>query len=445
MEQSTIANPKAIDNQQSTIQGGFAIMKIVVIGTNHKLAPVCYREHLSFSPQALPKALKELRERDGIHEGIILSTCNRVEIYAITDESKETAPFDFLASYHGLDKRTLSEMTYRYEGLEAIKHLFSVTSSLDSMVVGETQISGQVKAAFEAALETGASGEALNRLFAKASAVQKRIRRETNIGAGTVSVSYAAVQLVNEILGALTDKSVLIIGAGEMAELTVQYIVAKGASHVFVVNRTYERAVQLAERFHGKALPFDEQLEFLLEADIVVSSTSASNYIIKRNELSELMKKRSHKPLFLIDIAVPRDIAPDVNFIPNVYLYNIDDLQLVVNANQKQRQKEAEKVQHIINEEAQKFYSWLEVLKVNPTIKLLRTKVDEIRTAELQRCFKKAKNLSEEQKLSIDRMTQALVNKLLHNPTMLLKESARKDENCNQYVNTLRKFFALDK
>ena len=418
-------------------------MKIVVIGTNHKIAPVCYREHLSFSPKALPKALKELIEQDGIHEGIILSTCNRVEIYAITDESKEDAPLDFLASYHGLDKRTLSEMTYRYEGLEAIKHLFFVTSSLDSMVVGETQISGQVKTAFEAALEAGSTGEGLNRLFAKASTVQKRIRTETTIGEGAVSVSYAAVQLANEILGAIADKSVLIIGAGEMAELTVQHIVAKGASQVFVVNRTYERAVRLAERFHGKALPFDKQLEFLLEADIVVSSTSAPNYIIERNELSELMKKRSYMPLFLIDIAVPRDIAPDVNLIENVYLYNIDDLQLVVSANQKQRQEEATKVEKIIDEEAQKFYSWLEVLQVTPTIKLLRKKVDEIRTAELQRCFKKAKDLSEEQKSSIDRMTQALVNKLLHNPTMILKESARKNENCYQYTNTLRKFFAL--
>ena len=209
------------------------------------------------------------------------------------------------------------------------------------------------------------------------------------------------------------------------------------------MNRTYERAVQLAERFHGKALPFDEKLEFLLEADIAVSSTSAPNYIIEQNELNELMKKRSHRPLFLIDIAVPRDIAPDVNLIENVYLYNIDDLQLVVNANQKQRQKEAGKVEKIIDEEAEKFYSWLKVLKVNPSIKLLREKINSIRTAELQRCFKKAKNLSEEQKLSIDLMTQAFVNKMLHHPTMILKESARKDENYHQYINTLRKLFAL--
>ncbi|HIE29011.1 TPA: glutamyl-tRNA reductase, partial [Candidatus Poribacteria bacterium] len=416
---------------------------VVVIGTNHKIAPICYREHLSFPSKALPKALKELIEQDGIHEGIILSTCNRVEIYAITDESKEDAPFDFLASYHGLDKRTLSEMTYCYEGIEAIKHLFSVTASLDSMVVGETQISGQVKAAFESALEAGSTGEALNRLFSKASAVQKRIRTETNIGAGAVSISYAAVQLANQILGSLADKTVLIIGAGEMAELTVQHIVAKGASQVFVVNRTYERAVKLAERFHGKALPFDEKLEFLKESDIVVSSTSARNYVVERYELNELMKHRSRSPLFLIDIAVPRDIAPDVNLIENVYLYNIDDLQSVVNVNQKQRQKEAEKVEKIIGEEAEKFYSWLKVLKVNPTIKLLREEIDAIRTAELQRCFRKAKNLSEEQKSSIDRMTQAFVNKLLHHPTVILKESARKDENCQQYINTLRKLFAL--
>jgi len=420
-------------------------MKIVVIGTNHKMAPVCYREHLSFSPETLPKALKELIEQDGIHEGIILSTCNRVEIYAITDESKENSPFDFLASYHGLDKRTLSEMTYRYEGLEAIKHLFSVTSSLDSMVLGETQISGQVKEAFEAALEAGNTSEVLNRLFAKASAVQKRIRTETNIGAGAVSVSYAAVQLADEILGEISEKNVLIIGAGEMAELTVQHIIEKGAPQVFVVNRTYERALQLAERFHGQALPFDEQLEFLLETDIVVSSTSACDYIIEQNELIELMQKRSYKPLFLIDIAVPRDIAPEVNGIENVYLYNIDDLQLVVSSNQKQRQEESKKVEKIIAEEAEKFYSWLEVLRVKPTIKLLRTKVDEIRNAELQRCFKKAKNLSEEQKFSIDRMTQAFVNKLLHHPTILLKESVQEDENCSQYINTLRKFFALDR
>ena len=206
-------------------------MKIVVIGTNHKIAPVCYREHLSFPPQILPKALKKLIEQDGIHEGIILSTCNRVEIYAITDESKKDAPFDFLTSYHGLDKRTLSEMTYRYEGLEAIKHLFSVTASLDSMVVGETQISGQVKAAFEAALEAGSTGEGLNRLFAKASSLQKRIRTETTIGAGAVSVSYAAVKLADEILGEISDKSVLIIGAGEIAELTVQHIVTQVATY----------------------------------------------------------------------------------------------------------------------------------------------------------------------------------------------------------------------
>ncbi|MFQ6042506.1 MAG: glutamyl-tRNA reductase [Candidatus Poribacteria bacterium] len=420
-------------------------MKVVVIGTNHKIAPVCYREHLSFPPKALPKALKELIERDGIHEGIILSTCNRVEIYAITDESKEDAPFDFLASYHGLDERTLSEMTYRYEGLEAIKHLFSVTASLDSMVVGETQISGQVKAAFESALEAGSTGEALNRLFAKASAVQKRIRTESNIGAGAVSISYAAVQLAKQILGSLADKSVLIIGAGEMAELTVQHIVAKGACKVFVVNRTYERAVKLAERFNGRALPFDKQLEFLKDADIVVSSTSALSYIIERNELNELMKKRSHKPLFLIDIAVPRDIAPDVNCIENVYLYNIDDLQSIVSANQKQRQKEAERVEKIIAEEAEKFYSWLKVLEVNPTIKLLREEIDEIRTAELQRCFRKMKNLSAEQRYSIDLMTQAFVNKLLHHPTTILKESVRNDEDCNQYINTLRKLFALER
>ena len=424
-------------------------MKIVVIGTNHKIAPVCYREHLSFAPEVLPKALRGLIELDGVHEGIILSTCNRVEIYAITDESKEDAPFNYLASYHGLDKQPLyeglSEMTYQHEGLEAIKHLFSVTSSLDSMVVGETQISGQVKTAFEAALEAGSTGEALNRLFAKAASLQKRMRTETNIGAGAVSISYAAVQLANEILGAIADKNVLIIGAGEMAELTVQHIVAKGASQVFVANRTYERAVKLAERFHGKALPFDEQLEFLLEADIVVSSTSATNYIIERNKLNKLMKKRSHRPLFLIDIAVPRDIAPDVNRIENVYPYNIDDLQLVVDANQKQRQKEAEKVEKIINDEAEKFYSWLKVLQVNPTIKLLRKKIDEIRVAEIQRCFKKTKNLSEEQKTSIDRMTQAFVNKVLHHPTIALKESARKDENYHQDINTLRKLFALSR
>ena len=227
--------------------------------------------------------------------------------------------------------------------------------------------------------------------------------------------------------------------------MTVQHIVAKGTYQVFVVNRPYERAVKLAERFNGRALPFDKQLEFLKEADIVVSSTGALSYIIERNELNELMKKRSHRHLFLIDIAVPRDIAPDVNCIENVYLYNIDDLQSVVNANQKQRQKEAEKVEKIIAEETQKFYSWLKVLKVNPTIKLLREEIDEIRTAELQRCFKKAKNLSEEQKYSIDLMTQAFVNKMLHHPTMILKEAARRDENCHQYIDTLRKLFALSR
>jgi glutamyl-tRNA reductase len=420
-------------------------MKIIVIGTNHKLASVCFREHISFSPDSLPRALNELIKREGVHEAIILSTCNRIEIYAITDESKENIPLDFLATYHGVDSRLLSERAYCFEGLEAIKHLFLVTSSLDSMVVGETQISGQVKNAFEAALKADSSGEVLNKLFAKAASVQKRIRTETTIGEGTVSVSYAAVQLAKRVLGPIEDKKVLIVGAGEMAELAVQNIVARGASEVMVLNRTRERAVDLAKRFHGIPMGLEEKLHALSEADIVISSTGASNYVIKRNELNDLVKKRHNRPLLLIDIAVPRDIEPDVNCLENVCLFNIDDLQEVVKDNLMKRKGEAEKAERIIAEEVGKCHSWLQALQVNPTIKLLREKADKIRTAELYRFLKKHKNLSEDQKSAVDHLTKALVNKLLQQPTLTLKESVRKREDVHQYTDKLCELFALEK
>ena len=400
---------------------------------------------MSFIESAIPEALEMFLTWDGIEESLIISTCNRIEIYAVTQGAGgENTIIDFLCSYHKLERQRIAGAGYSYSNLEAIKHLFRVVSGLDSMVIGETQIVGQVKTAYETTLKAESSGKVLNKLFTKALQIQKKVRTTTDIDVGAVSISYAAVELAKEIFGELADKTALVIGAGEMSELTAQHLIAQGVSEIIVVNRTYERAKELAQRFHGKALPFDEKLNFLLEADIVISSTSSPYYIIEKNKLSEIMQKRQGKALFLIDIAVPRDIAPDVSQLENVYLYNIDSLQAVAEANQKRRQKEAEKAEKIIDDEAAKFYAHLRVLNVNPTVKSLRQKFDEIRIAELQKCFKKTPNLSSQQQEAVEYLTRAIINKLLHPPTVYLKQSAVNSEEYPQDINTLQKLFALE-
>ena len=423
--------------------------QIVSIGTSHHVAPVEFREKLAFSEEQLIESLHHLRESYKVHEAVILSTCNRVEVYAVANtqravESPVKILLDFLSHYHRIGVETLKKWSYRHHNLDTILHLFRVTSSLDSMVVGESQILGQVKEAFDLSRSAGGAGTILNRLFDKAFSVGKRVRSETTITTGAVSISYAAVELAKKIFNTLEDKTVAIIGAGEMSELTAKHLVTNGVSKVIVANRTYERAVNIAEKFKGIPVAYENDLEFLIDADIVISSTNASDYLIKRKPLADIMRKRKHRYMFLIDIAVPRDIEPDVSKINHAFLYNIDDLEAVVASNLKDRQQEAVRAEQIVSEEARRFHDQLQILEVNPTIKALHQHFQQIAESELQSCIDKT-TLSDTQEAAVASMTQALVKKLLHHPVENLRNAVN-DGNADhgQYVNALQELFALD-
>ena len=423
--------------------------QIVSIGTSHHVAPIEFRERLAFSEEQLIESLQHLRESDQVQEAVILSTCNRVEVYAVANSVRNADAaakmlVEFLARSRQIGVESLKKWCYLHHNLETIQHLFRVTASLDSMVVGESQILGQVKTAYDLSRASGGAGTVLNRLFTKAFSVGKRIRSETTITTGAVSISYAAVELAKKIFNTLEGKTVAIIGAGEMSELTAKHLVANGVANVLVANRTYERAVKIAEKFNGTPLAYDSDLNFLIDADIVISSTNAPDYLIKRQPLAAIMRKRRHRYMFLIDIAVPRDIDPDVSKIDYAFLYNIDDLEAVVVSNLKDRQQEAGQAEQIVTEEAKQFYNQLQTFQVNPTIKALHQQFRQIADTELQACLYKS-TLSDQQEAAVTSMTQAIVKKLLHHPMQNLR-CAVNDGNADhaQYVQALQELFALD-
>ena len=423
--------------------------QIVSIGTSHHVAPIEFRERLAFSEEQLIESLQHLLESDQVQEAVILSTCNRVEVYAVANSVRNAGAaakmlVEFLARSRQISVESLKKWCYLHHNLETIQHLFRVTASLDSMVVGESQILGQVKTAYDLSRASGGAGTILNRLFTKAFSVGKRIRSETTITTGAVSISYAAVELAKKIFNTLEGKTVAIIGAGEMSELTAKHLVANGAANVLVANRTYERAVKIAEKFNGTPIAYDSDLNFLIDADIVISSTNAPDYLIKRQPLAAIMRKRRHRYMFLIDIAVPRDIDPDVSKIDYAFLYNIDDLEAVVVSNLKDRQQEAGQAEQIVTEEAKQFYNQLQTFQVNPTIKALHQQFRQIADTELQACFYKS-TLSDQQEAAVTSMTQAIVKKLLHHPMQNLR-CAVNDGNADhaQYVQALQELFALD-
>ena len=423
--------------------------QLVSVGTSHHVAPITFREKLAFSDEQLVHSLQHLRESQQIQEAVILSTCNRVEIYAVPTarRSAEAAALrllEFLSRYHRIGMDALKKFSYSHHGPAAIQHLFRVTASLDSMVIGESQIMGQVKSAYEDSRAAGGAGAILNRLFTKAFSVGKRIRTETTIASGAVSISYAAVELAKKIFNTLADKTVAIIGAGEMSELTAKHLVANGVSNVIVANRTYERAVKIAEKFSGTPIAYQSNLGFLINADIVISSTDAPQYLITPRPLADIMRKRKHRYMFLIDIAVPRDIDADVNHIDGVFLYNIDDLEAVVAANLKERRHEATRAEQLVAEEAKRFHAQLQILEVSPTIKALHQQFQQVVEAERVACFDKA-NLSDKQQAAVASMTQAIVKKLLHHPVKNLRQAVNDDEaDHGQYVHALQALFALD-
>jgi glutamyl-tRNA reductase len=419
-------------------------MKLLITGVSHKTAPVEIRECLAFPEPTLSGALKRLQAYDGVSEAMILSTCNRVEITITADDRFEPQSIvdAFLAETHAVSPERLGPHLYRHEGKDAIHHLFRVAASLDSMVVGEPQILGQLKAAYAAAKGEGVLCGWLDGLVARAFSVAKRVRSETGVGQMAVSVSYAAVELARKIFGSLANRTIMIAGAGKMSELAARHLRRSGASHVFVTNRTHERAVEMAKLFQGTPVEYTRFVSMLPEVDILITSSGAPHYILHKDEMHRVISARRNKPMFLIDIAVPRNIEPAINDLDNVFLYDIDDLQEVVNANLRERMKEADRAEEIVVQEVDRMVARLNVQSVTPTIVSLQEELERIRTGEIERMRHKFGPLTKEQEEAWEALTRAIVNKIAHGPISELRNHAGHPEG-EPVINAIRKIFHL--
>jgi glutamyl-tRNA reductase len=420
-------------------------MNIILIGMNHKTAPLEIRERLSLTCGDDLSPLAKIMKIPAVEEALCLSTCNRVEILAKTSDAAAAIESleAFISHQSRLSADELKKGLYVYVDHEAIRHLFRVTSSLDSLVMGEPQILGQVKDAFRQAAEHHATGVILNKILHHAFRTAKRVRTETDIAENAVSVSYAAVELAKKIFGSLGGKTILLIGAGEMSELAARHLVNQGADRILVANRTYARALKVADAFQGSAIDFDQIGEKLQEADIVISSTGAPRFVVTAQMVAAALRRRKNRLLFLIDIAVPRDIEPQAGAIDNVYLYNIDNLQAIVDENLKTRKQAAEKADAIIAEEVSRFEQWRSTLAVVPTIVSLREKLEAIVRGELEKSSPWMQALSEDDKKNIEIMAQAIMNKIIHQPITGLKEESQ-NGGAMPYVAALRRLFRLD-
>ncbi len=419
---------------------------IILLGVNHKSTPVEVREQIALSG-GYEEPLVALKKIVGLREYYLLSTCNRVELLLVADPLSdiEDKVINFLFGDR-ISREEANRYLYLHYGQEAVHHLFMVAASLDSMVVGEAQILGQLKEAYRHAAGFGCTGPLLNKLLHKAFSVAKRVRSETGIGSSAVSISYAAVQLAKKIFGNLKDKKVLLIGAGEMAELAAEHLVGQGVAEVIVANRTLARAVDLAKRFRGKAVSIGELVAQLKHVDIIISSTGATDIILRKEEVKSVMRARMNSPLFFIDIAVPRDLDPRLIEIDNVYLYDIDDLSSVVEMNKSERDKEAVKAIRIVDEETLKFQRWYQGVAVTPTIQALKKKMDEIALGELDRTLARMPQITEIDRKTLIRMTEAMVAKILHDPLMYLKsESCAGRDNSDLKITVVRELFDLTK
>jgi glutamyl-tRNA reductase len=419
-------------------------MKLLVTGVSHKTAPVAVRERLAFREETLPSALNELRSQDGVSEAVILSTCNRVEIVLTTeDRANPQAIVDrFLAERKGVAGEVLEQHLYRREGQEAIHHIFRVAASLDSMVVGEPQILGQLKSAYGIAKDCGAVCGWLDGLLTRAFSVAKRVRSETGIGQMAVSVSYAAVELARKIFGSLNGRTIMIVGAGKMSELAARHLRRSGASHVFVTNRTHERAVEMAALFQGTPVEYTRFVSMLPEVDIVVTSSGAPHYVLHKEDMQRVIAARRNKPMFLIDIAVPRNVEPTVNEIDNIFLYDIDDLQEVVNANLRERMREAEHAESLVTEEVERMMARLKVAEVTPAIVSLQEQLEQIRQGELERMRRKLGTLTPEQEEALEALTRGIINKIAHGPISELRNHAGHPEGAH-VVAAIKKAFHI--
>jgi len=420
-------------------------MYVMVVGLNYRKAPIEIREKFTFSDERIDHALDKLKRTKSVLEAVVLGTCNRTEVYAVVDQLHTGEHFikKFFSEWFDIEKEKVTPYLYVKKDVEASDHLFHVISGLDSMVLGETQILGQVKDAFLHAQKQGATGTIFNTLFRQAITFAKKVHSDTTLGQNPVSVSYAAVELTKKFFSRLSDKKVLIIGAGEMSELTAIHLHAQGIKQVMVVNRTYEKAQELARPFHGEAYPMEQLYQALLEADIVISSTGSDDYVINRSDIEKVMLQRKHKSLFLIDIAVPRDIDSSINDLSNIYLYDMDDLENIVDANIKERKRIALEITEWIDDEVYRFYQWVNTLGVIPLIKALQAKSINIQQETMKSIENKLPNLSERELKIIRKHTKSIVNQMLKDPIMRVKEMATEPD-AEEMMEYFKKIFAIE-
>jgi len=421
---------------------------LFALGISHKTAPLELRERLALTEGRAAGVLSDLRASEQVSEAAAISTCNRTELYLVVSDpvEAENVALTALSRQAGIRPTELVESLYSHRGIEAGRHLYRVASGLDSMIVGEAEIQGQVKRAYELALVEGATGAILNRLFRGALATGKRVRTETGIGEGAISVPSAAVELATRTLGSLADRRVLLIGAGETAELTARALAARGVDAVFVANRRYDRAIGLAQRFGGSAVRFEELPAQLEQADIVVSSTNSPHHIVEREELELVASARDGKPLLLIDLAVPRDIDPTCRDVRGVVVRDVDDVQSIADRNATGREVESRRAEILVAAELARFESWIGSLEVLPTVAALREQADEIIRRVLAENANRFDDLSEEDRKRVEAMTRAVASRILHEPTLRIKRAAENMDAADAYgqVAALRELFGLD-
>ena len=416
-------------------------MRFQLIGVNHKSCPVEVRERLAIPESRLPDTCRHLTTYPGIEEGMVISTCNRVEI--VTHTTNGAADLrGFLHEHFHVQPEELDPHLYEFRGKDAVRHLFRVASSLDSMVVGEAQILGQVKEAYATARAIGAVRGQLDQLFSRAFAVAKRVRNETAVGSSSVSIASVAVELAKKIFGTLEGKTVFIVGAGKMSELAARHLMAHGCASIFVANRTYERALGLAQKFNGQAIRFDDLYNTCGRADIVITSTGSPHAIFRREDGEQFLTRRKNRPMFFIDIAVPRDVSSEMAKLDGIFTYDIDDLQQAVTSHVADRRKEAELAETIITGEVERFEAKLHTLDVVPTIVSLQDHLETIRQAEIDRVRGRLGHMTPEQEIAVEALTRGIINKVMHTPITTLKSAAKESE-ATTVVEVIRRLFNL--
>ena len=402
-------------------------MYLTVLGINHRTAPVEVRGQVTFPPEQLARALAELTALDDVHEAAILSTCNRTEVYCTRDDTSSEAVAAWLCRFHKLDPGTLQPHLYNYLEAEAVRHILRVAAGLDSMILGEPQILGQMKDSYQQALQANSLDTLVNRLFQHTFSVAKQIRTDTAIGASPVSVAFAAVSLARQIFGQLEKQTALLIGAGETIELTARHLHERGIGKIVIANRTVSRAHDLAAQFDGYGIELDEIPAHLAEADIVISSTGSTEPVITRSQVKKALKKRKHRPIFMVDIAVPRDIATDVAELDDIYLYTVDDLQQVIEENLHSREEAAQQAEEIIDVQVERFMAWMRSLNAVPTVRAYREYAKSLGARELEKATRQLANGKPPQEVA-EALTRNLVRKLTHNPSVNLRSAAADGE-----------------